>query len=81
MSLGAITSVGASVTHAIDGYSLKILLAVPILSFSYLSMLFTAFMLGVMGALGGLVVREAYKLVINKFFPGLKPNKNENTEE
>lgn len=69
MLVGAITSVGASFTNAIKGYSLKAIASVPFMSFEYMEMLATALLVGMAGATGGLIVREAFKLVCKKFFP------------
>ena len=69
MTVGALTSIGTSMTNAINGYSLSSVLSVSFFSKEYLGMLFTAFLLGIMGAIGGLMVRECYKFIIRKVFP------------
>lgn len=72
MILGAITSIGASVTGFIDGYSFTLLTSVPIMSWEFLGSIITAFILGASGALGGMIIRDAYKAI----FKGLTKEKN-----
>lgn len=61
MTVGGATSIITGVTNVIKGYSIKLIASIPMFSLEYLEMLFTAFLLGVVGALGGLLVRETYK--------------------
>ena len=69
MIIGGLTSLGASVTNVIKGYSIKLVASVPFLSFEYFEMLMTALLLGMAGALGGLIIRESYKFICKTFFP------------
>jgi hypothetical protein len=82
MFIGGVTSIGAGMINIVKGYSIKIIASIPMFSFEYLEMLITAFLLGVAGALGGLLIRESFKAFMNYFFPGyLNKTKNNGDEE
>lgn len=79
MSAGALTSVGTFFSGTINNFNIAVA-SVPVLSIEYLYMIFTALVMGMAGALGGLIIREAYKGITKVIFPD-KENTNKNEDE
>jgi hypothetical protein len=80
MMLGAITSVGTFFSGAINKFSIN-MASVPVLSMEYLYLVFTAFVMGMAGAFGGLVIREAYKAIVKIIFPHKSKNTQSNSKD
>lgn len=66
MFVGGATSVTTLISGSINNFNLQ-MANVQVLSIEYATMLFTAVLVGAAGALGGLVVREGYKLIVSWF--------------
>lgn len=64
MIVGGATSVTTLISGSINNFNLQIA-TVQVLSIEYATMLFTAVLVGAAGALGGLIVREGYKLIVS----------------
>ena len=66
MLLGGATSITTLISGSINNFNLQ-MATVQVLSIEYATMLFTAVLVGAAGALGGLIVREGYKLIVSWF--------------
>jgi hypothetical protein len=80
MSAGAITSVGTFFSGAINKFSIT-MASVPVLSIEYLHMVFTALVMGMAGAVGGLIIRETYKAIVKAIFPNSSKSTQSNSKE
>jgi hypothetical protein len=66
MLLGGATSITTLISGSINNFNLQ-MATVQVLSIEYATMLLTALLVGAAGALGGLIIREGYKLIVSWF--------------
>lgn len=80
MIVGGATSITTLISGSINNFNLQ-MATVQVLSIEYATMLFTAVLVGAAGALGGLIVREGYKLIVSWLKGDSLENTKSKTEE